>query len=172
MAVSRPHHLINFLCSYCLSHLYVFAVLIQKMLTWSTWLFDKQRILESDQNGDIFSFLFPASSPMSQKKKKRHTCFVIVCTFGNRVSTSDLKQVLVHGIGLCVVLWMQFEQPCSAFFWHCFVSKQVTSVTVLFVDMQSGPKECGKATREDFLSSLKLVKVKLASGEKYEIICI
>lgn len=56
-----------------------------RMLTQSIWLFDGQRSLESDQNGDIFSFLFPASSPVSQKK---NTCFVGVCTFGNKVSTS------------------------------------------------------------------------------------
>lgn len=121
--------------------------------------------MENDQNGDIF-FLCSALSSVSHTYTKM---LVIVCTFDNKVSTS-LKQVLVHGIGLCVVLWMEFEQPCSFFFIiHCFVSKQVTSVTALWICNQV-QRNVGKPQEKTSCHLSRLVKVKLGSGGKHGII--
>lgn len=39
-------------------------------------------------------------------------------------------------------------------------------MTALFVDVQSGPKECGKATREDFLLSVKTCQSKVSKWRK------
>lgn len=38
----------------------------------------------------------------------------------------------------------------------------MASLTALFEDMQSGPKECGKATREHFLSSVRACQSKIS----------
>jgi len=46
------------------------------------------------------------------------------------------------------------------------VGKQVTSMTALSADMQLAPKECGKARREDFLSSVKACQSKTSKWRK------
>lgn len=101
-------------------------------------------------------FHFPVSSFEGEKKGKKRTCFVIVHTFGNKVSTSLIWSKSWFMVLDCLLFFgCNLKNHVALFFTHCFVSKQVASLTALFVDMQSGLKECGKATREDFLSCVK-----------------
>lgn len=88
---------------------------------------------------------------------------MIVHTFGNKVSTSLIRSKFWFMALDCLLFFGgSLKNPVALFFTHCFVSKQVASLTALFVDLQSGPKKCGKATREDFLSSVRACQSKIS----------
>lgn len=96
-------------------------------------------------------------------KGKEETCLVLVHTFSNKVSTSLIQSKFWFMALDCLLFFgCNLKNPVALFFTHCFVSKQVASLTALFVDMQSGPEECGKATREDFLSSVRACQSKIS----------
>lgn len=111
------------------------------------------------------SSLFFSLSPVlrREKKGKEEPCLVIVHTFGNKVSTSLIRSKFWFMALDCLLFFGgSLKNPVALFFTHCFVSKQVASLTALFVDLQSGPKKCGKATREDFLSSVRACQSKIS----------
>lgn len=111
------------------------------------------------------SSLFFSLSPVLRRKKKgkKEPCLVIVHTFGNKVSTSLIRSKFWFMALDCLLFFGgSLKNPVALFFTHCFVSKQVASLTALFVDLQSGPKKCGKATREDFLSSVRACQSKIS----------